>query len=191
HGCKNCGFAFCSRCLNDKSLPVPKKNNAKHHVCHKCFKILTGAVPPSSEQQTYDLPEAYIKRLTALQERETGGHTSHAGHPSGGGTVIPEHLRKLDKADREIAMRLEKLKADGKPKEKVTDADLQTRLAQLKGQHHVPEAKPIYKPAVRKSETQQVDDLIDQLLAEVDIDSLRPDPAQEVEDRLARLRQAD
>ncbi|BFZ06839.1 hypothetical protein BsWGS_09878 [Bradybaena similaris] len=191
HGCKNCGFAFCSKCLHEKTVPVPKKNNAKHHVCQKCYKILTGAVPQSTEEAKYDLPEAYIKRLTALQEREKGAHSSQSAHTAVGGKVIPEHLRRLSPADREIAMRLEKLKADDRPKEKVTDADLQSRLAQLKGQHHVAEQKPMYKPPDSRTETQQVDDLIEQLIAEVDLDSKRPDPVREVEDRLARLRQAD
>ncbi|XP_046582007.1 abscission/NoCut checkpoint regulator-like [Haliotis rubra] len=42
HGCKNCGFAFCSRCL-PKSIEVPKLNNVKHHVCNRCHEILTGS----------------------------------------------------------------------------------------------------------------------------------------------------
>uniref|UniRef100_A0A0B7A532 FYVE-type domain-containing protein n=1 Tax=Arion vulgaris TaxID=1028688 RepID=A0A0B7A532_9EUPU len=189
-GCKNCGFAFCNKCLNEKSIPVPKKNNAKHHVCYKCFKILTGTAPPSTEEPNFDPPEAYLKRIAALKERDSGGQSSHAASQSSGPRpVVPEHLRRLDKADRDIAMRLEKLKAEDKPKEKVSDSDLQQRLAQLKGQQDVPEQKPVYKPPDNRSETQQVDDLIEQLIAEVDIDSLRSDPGQDVEDRPVTLRQ--
>ena len=45
-GCKNCGFAFCSKCLTKKAV-VPKlesssKSKGKHHVCNKCYNILTG-----------------------------------------------------------------------------------------------------------------------------------------------------
>ncbi|ELU10647.1 hypothetical protein CAPTEDRAFT_141529 [Capitella teleta] len=43
HGCKNCGFAFCSSCLPHKE-PVPKHNNQRLPVCINCHLILTGYV---------------------------------------------------------------------------------------------------------------------------------------------------
>ncbi|GFS12061.1 zinc finger, FYVE domain-containing 19 [Elysia marginata] len=189
HGCKNCGFAFCSKCLNEKSVPVPKKNNAKHRVCHKCFKILKGQVSANAEQRSYDLPEAYLKRMAALKERESAspGVTAVQSNSSAAMQKIPSHLQRLDKEDREIAMRLEKLKEDRKVQ--VSDADLNARLAQLKGQTYEPNKKPVtYQPPDRRTQVEQVDDLLEQLCEEVQIDSFRPDPAKDIEARLAHLR---
>ncbi|GFO35436.1 Zinc finger protein [Plakobranchus ocellatus] len=117
HGCKNCGFAFCNKCLNEKAVPVPKRNNSKHRVCHKCFKILKGDIPANTEQQSYDLPEAYLKRMAALKEKEgmvSGQGGSQKISAKGATQNLPAHVLKLDKQDREIAMRLERLKEDKK-----------------------------------------------------------------------------
>lgn len=190
HGCKNCGFSFCSKCLSEKPIPVPRKNNAKHRVCHKCLKILKGEVAASADQRSYDLPEAYLKRVAALKEK--GSASTHAtavqNKSSPEAQNIPSHLHKLSKEDREIAMRLEKLK-EGR-KVDVSDADLNARLAQLKGQTYNPEKKPIaYQAPDRRTQVEQVDDLLEQLCEEVEIDSLRPDPVKDIESRLTHLRQ--
>ncbi|XP_059144168.1 abscission/NoCut checkpoint regulator-like [Physella acuta] len=186
HGCKNCGFAFCTKCLHDKTIPVPKRNNAKHHVCINCFKILTGAAPVSTGPTNMELPEAYLKRMAALKERESGT----AVHSSGTSTAkVPDHLRRLDKADREIALRLEKLKETSQPKEPTSDAVLKERLAALKGQPVPADKKPVYQAPDRRCETQMVDDLLEQLTHEVEMDSRLPDPDQEIERRLRQLRE--
>ncbi|RUS88182.1 hypothetical protein EGW08_004079 [Elysia chlorotica] len=194
HGCKNCGFAFCSKCLNEKSIPVPKKNNTKHCVCHKCYKILKGEIPADAGQRSYDLPEAYLKRMAALKEKESSSSGCYSGGAasqknSSGSTTqkVPSHLAKLSKEDREIAMRLEKLKEDKKVT--VSDTDLNARLAKLKGETYNPDKKPVaYQPPDRRTQIEQVDDLLEQLCEEVEIDSLRPDPVKDVEARLAHLR---
>ncbi|KAH9490321.1 Abscission/NoCut checkpoint regulator [Bulinus truncatus] len=118
-GCKNCGYAFCNKCLNEKPVPVPKKNDEKHHVCHGCYKVLTGAAPANTEPVKYDLPEAYIKRMAALEQKNSQPKASgvSVNIKSKDGHRIPESLSRLDKADREIALRLEKLKEEDKPKD--------------------------------------------------------------------------
>ncbi|KAK7493475.1 hypothetical protein BaRGS_00015375 [Batillaria attramentaria] len=59
HGCKNCGFAFCSNCLPQKAA-VPKLDNTKHHVCNRCFDILTGKAQPQDTGRRSP-PAAYLK----------------------------------------------------------------------------------------------------------------------------------
>ncbi|CAL1527782.1 unnamed protein product [Lymnaea stagnalis] len=188
HGCKNCGFAFCNKCLNEKGIPVPKRNNGKHHVCHNCFKTLTGPILFPLMNAIIFLPLTDSpRRMAALKERESQSHSSGRSSQSpNSGQKLPEHIRKLDKPDREIAMRLQKLKEADKPKEAVSDTDIQARLAQLKGQSVQPDKKVFYQAPDTRAEVQQVDDLLEQLSAEVKLDSLIPDPAEEVE---ARLRQ--
>ncbi|XP_076463774.1 abscission/NoCut checkpoint regulator-like [Babylonia areolata] len=187
HGCKNCGFAFCSNCLN-KKIAVPKLDGSKHHVCNKCYNVLTGKAP-AVETERYSPPKAYLKRVAALEQKESQGGASSSGHKGGASKVNPKYIH-LEKPDREIAMRLEKLKE--KPQEqKVTDTDLNVRLAQLKGEDpakRTAPTKPFYQPPDRRTQVEQIDDLLDEIANEVEIDSHRPDPAAYVEDRLARLR---
>jgi len=172
-------------------MAIPKRNNSKHHVCHRCYKILSGQEEQKQKQPaTLDLPKAYLKRVEALKNKESASPTSNSSNPSRA-KAVPEHLKNLEKADREIAERLEKLKEDRKPKEKVTDKDISARLAGLKGQTFVPETKPLYKPPDRRLQPEQVEDLLEEIASEVEIDSHRPNPAQEVEARLARLRSVD
>ena len=45
-----------------------------------------------------------------------------------------------------------------------------------------------YQPPDRRTQTEQIDDLLDEIANEVEIDSHQPDPATYVEGRLARLR---
>lgn len=46
-----------------------------------------------------------------------------------------------------------------------------------------------YQPPNRKTQVEEIDDLLDEIANEVEIDSHRPDPATYVEDRLAHLRE--
>ena len=48
--------------------------------------------------------------------------------------------------------------------------------------------KVAYQPPDRRTQIEQVDDLLEQLCEEVEIDSLRPDPVKDVEARLAHLK---
>ncbi|KAL8615645.1 hypothetical protein ACOMHN_034795 [Nucella lapillus] len=187
HGCKNCGFAFCSNCLTKKTA-VPKLDGSKHHVCNKCYNILTGKVTPQ-ETGRRTPPQAYLKRVAALEERDAHGAQRGGGQKSGASKPNPKYA-SLDKPDREIAERLEKLKE--KPQaQKVTDTDINVRLARLKGEDPAVKTaptKPFYQPPDRRTQVEQMDDLLDEIANEVEIDSHRPDPATYVEDRLARLR---
>ncbi|KAK6182140.1 hypothetical protein SNE40_009891 [Patella caerulea] len=191
HGCKNCGFAFCSKCLT-KIIAVPKLNNAKHHVCNKCYDIITGKVDEKDVRSKYSPPEAYKKRMAALEEKEKNptSATKKATH-----TNSNKNKAKyigLSKADREIAERLDKLKEKPATEAKVTDTDIASRLSKLKGvdpstvqpshQHK------FYHPPDRRSEQKQVDDLLDEICDEVEIDSHFPGPATDVQQRLDKLK---
>lgn len=186
HGCKNCGFSFCSACLPKKTA-VPKLDNTKHHVCNRCFDILTGKTQVQDTGR-HSPPAAYIKRLEALQHQDSKSKEK----PKSPGAALHPHTNYagLGKKDREIAQRLEKLKE--RPKEQhVSDKDLNQRLARLKGEEpavRTAPTKPVYQPPDRRTQTEQIDDLLDEIATEVEIDSHYPDPAKDVANRLARLR---
>ncbi|XP_060606895.1 abscission/NoCut checkpoint regulator-like isoform X2 [Ruditapes philippinarum] len=200
HGCKNCGFSFCMKCMPNK-YSIPKLNNEKHRVCMKCYNILTGKVKPKDENPAkYSPPENYRKRMAALEEREAGGNKpSHSKQH--GSHVVGAHKsqhKNMSKADREIQERLEKLRKDKTPQEieasKVTAQDLENRLAQVKGMdpsRYSSSNKPVYHAPDRRTQQEQMNDLLDEISSEVVLDSRLPDPVQEISSRLAKLKQPD
>ncbi|XP_060062891.1 abscission/NoCut checkpoint regulator-like isoform X2 [Ylistrum balloti] len=196
HGCKQCGYAFCGKCLTKKAA-IPKLKNEKHHVCNKCFNILTGKVKNSSQDNTakFSPPEAYKKRVAALQERELQGSGSSHSKPADRGLKKVQY-KGLSPAERDIAERLEKLKEkppgiESQPK--ATEKEMKERLARLKGQDPAVMAAPTklaFAPE-RRTQQAQIDDILDEIAAEVEIDSHMPDPVKQVEGRLANLRGQD
>ncbi|XP_033735274.1 abscission/NoCut checkpoint regulator-like isoform X2 [Pecten maximus] len=194
HGCKQCGYAFCGKCLTKKTA-IPKLKNEKHHVCNKCFNILTGKVKDSSQNSAakFSPPEAYKKRVAALQERELQGSGSSHSKPVGKGQTKAQY-KGLTAAERDIAERLDKLKEKPPGIEsvpKATEEEMKERLARLKGQDPAVMAAPTkltFMAPERRTQQAQIDDILDEIAAEVEIDSHMPDPVKKVEERLANLK---
>ncbi|CAH1792301.1 unnamed protein product, partial [Owenia fusiformis] len=187
-GCKNCGYSFCVKCLTRKTA-VPKLQGEVHHVCNKCFDILTGQ---SSHHQ----------RMEALEQRDQGlpQDGSHGSNrpPSGGTKTGSKDMSSkyfgLRPEDRELVDRLEALKETGKPAHIPSEQEMAVRLAALKGedptsfQTESAKHKPFYVPPNRKTETEEMDDLLDEIYDEVELDSKYPKPEEDVANRLAALR---
>ncbi|OWF47222.1 abscission/NoCut checkpoint regulator-like [Mizuhopecten yessoensis] len=194
HGCKQCGYAFCGKCLTKKTA-IPKLKNEKHHVCNKCFNILTGKIKDSSQENTarFSPPEAYKKRVAALQERESQGNVLSHSKPAGKGQTKAQY-KGLTQAERDIAERLDKLKEKPQKLEaapKATEEEMKARLARLKGQDPsimAAPTKPTFLAPDRRTQQAQIDDILDEIAAEVEIDSHMPDPVTQVESRLANLK---
>lgn len=185
HGCKNCGFAFCTSCLN-KKLPIPKLNNEKHHVCNKCYNILTGKVKPAADDSgKYSPPEAYKKRIAALEERE-----KNDGHSKGHRKPVHPENKHHGKPEREIQERLHKLQ-EGHHANIPSQKEIEGRLANLKGLDHTSTSqakKPVFQAPDRRTQQEQINSLLDEISDEIEIDSHRPDPVKDIEQRLAGLR---
>ncbi|KAK2181786.1 hypothetical protein NP493_382g02065 [Ridgeia piscesae] len=149
HGCKNCGFAFCGNCLREK-IAVPRHNNQVHRVCVKCFKILSGTVKPDTGRMS---PPRALRQMAGQESGRT-------------------HQAKPIPSCQEMERRLAALKTgEGKPVP--TEAEMAAKLARLKGQN--PEsasAKPRNPTQFpRGTQQEEVDDLLTEISAEVDIDS--------------------
>lgn len=195
HGCKNCGFAFCTKCLPNK-VPVPKLNNEKHRVCIKCYKIMTGQVKPSEDNPAkYSPPENYKKRVAALQEREKSGSTGIAHQTKGHSLKGQDQKVKpagVSQADWDIQQRLLKLREDKKlPTVNASNENIDDRLANLKGMdpaRYKAAQKPKYQAPDRRTQQEQINDLLEEIGSEVELDSHLPDPVTEIEQRLAQLR---
>ncbi|XP_022090544.1 abscission/NoCut checkpoint regulator-like [Acanthaster planci] len=173
HGCKSCGFAFCSKCL-DHSIVVPGKGPKEQSVCSKCYKRLT--VPPSNEPEEgekWTLPENFKKRIAALaskQNEESSGSSSSSSKK--------KVLTSARSEDRDIAERLERLK-DARRKMRgrtLSTEEIEDRLKKLKGEptsseaSGSPAAAP-HQPPDQRTPHEQTQDLLAQMKEEAAIDA--------------------
>ncbi|CAG9820325.1 unnamed protein product [Phaedon cochleariae] len=169
-GCSTCGLSFCSKCL--KKGP---------NLCKLCFSKSSSG--QTSEQSNVPPPDKFIKRLENLQNP----------------TVSPVKIYKqdvdsdafksgLNAKDKELVERLEKIKNDGK-RPVPSDSEIRQRLAKLKGQNEYVEtsSKPLFT-VDKRTDQEKIDSLLEQFNSEKDIE-LAHNPANEIEVRLAALRE--
>ncbi|XP_064621318.1 abscission/NoCut checkpoint regulator-like [Lineus longissimus] len=207
HACKNCGFGFCSKCLSNK-IEIPKLNNEKHSVCSKCYNIMTGKTKPKVVKLSP--PENYKKRVAAYESRTQGGPAASSGTTRSGKSERDQIEEKykyynMTKEDIALAKRLERLKDDDKQKVSSPDKtgdkgskevpsrqELEEKLARLKGQDPTKVTKnqgaQFYRAPDRRTQQEEMRDLMDEMFDEVQLDSRHPKPEDEIAARLARLK---
>jgi len=180
-GCANCGFGFCSRCLNTKIL-VPKIGQVKP-VCNACHDLIQNP----EKLRSYAPPEALQKRLEGL---EAPGKTPITVYRQN--SKIANLRRGLSQDDQAIVDRLEKLKKERKEKEQATtDSEVAERLAKLKGVKAVEDDdKPFYKAPDTRTEAEKTKDLLEAANEEIQLDMKNKtlSPEDDISARLAKLR---
>ncbi|KAM7154427.1 abscission/NoCut checkpoint regulator isoform 3-T3 [Molossus nigricans] len=175
NGCKNCGRAFCSSCLNF-SAAVPRAGNTQQKVCKQCHEVLTRGPAPANASK-WSPPQNYKKRVAALEAKKKPSAPQNQG---------------LTQQDQVIAERLARLRQENKPKAVPSQAEIEARLAALRAEpqgsipstqeiearlaalqgRDLPSQTPqlVHQPSGTKTQTQQVQDLLAQLTAEAAID---------------------
>uniref|UniRef100_A0A8C9AHW8 Zinc finger FYVE-type containing 19 n=1 Tax=Prolemur simus TaxID=1328070 RepID=A0A8C9AHW8_PROSS len=165
YGCKNCGRAFCSGCLNFRAA-VPRTGTTQQKVCKQCHEVLT--------RDSISYPARRVAALEAKQKPST------------------PQSKGLTQQDQVIAERLARLRQENKPKLVASQAEIEARLAALKDepQGSIPSTQemearlaalqdrvpPSQTPQLAhqtpdtRTQAQQAQDLLMQLTAEVAID---------------------
>ncbi|XP_063452625.1 abscission/NoCut checkpoint regulator isoform X2 [Pan paniscus] len=174
YGCKNCGRAFCSGCLSF-SAAVPRTGNTQQKVCKQCHEVLTRG--SSANASKWSPPQNYKKRVAALEAKQKPSTSQSQG---------------LTRQDQMIAERLARLRQENKPKLVPSQAEIEARLAALKDERQgsIPSTQemearlaalqgrvlpsqtpqPAHHTPDTRTQTQQTQDLLTQLAAEVAID---------------------
>ncbi|XP_007537830.1 abscission/NoCut checkpoint regulator isoform X3 [Erinaceus europaeus] len=178
YGCKNCGRAFCSGCLNFSAM-VPRAGNTQQKVCKQCHEVLTRGSSPANASK-WSPPQNYKKRMASLEAQQK-----------------PRTLRSqgLNQQDQLIAERLARLRQEDKPKPVASEAEIaarlaalrsgtqtavpstqemEARLAVLQGRTLPPQAlQPAQHSVDTRTQAQQTQDLLAQLTTEVALDESR------------------
>jgi hypothetical protein len=185
-GCPNCGFSYCSKCLKLK-IPVPKLGNAVCKVCKSCYTELSKSSGNAKSPEEYNSPVSLLKRLESLENPSRPPITLYRQDQR-----MQQLKVGLNEADREIVERLEKLREERKQHHIPTEEEVAKRLAVLKGEDPANKAsRPNYMAPDTRSSQEKADSLVQQLFEEHEIDSKQPDVADEIAQRLARLRGQD
>ncbi|XP_054556582.1 abscission/NoCut checkpoint regulator [Talpa occidentalis] len=175
YGCKNCGRAFCSGCLNFNAV-VPRAGNTQQKVCKQCHEVLTRGSSPANTSK-WSPPQNYKKRVAALEAKQKPSTPQNQG---------------LTQQDQLIAERLARLRQENKPKSVPSQAEIEARLAALRDEPQgcIPSTQemearlaalkgrgppsqtpqPAHQPPDTRTQAQQAQDLLTQLTAEVAID---------------------
>ncbi|XP_041469403.1 abscission/NoCut checkpoint regulator-like [Lytechinus variegatus] len=185
HSCHKCGHAYCKTCLPHKTSLPGKDPKKQQNVCNDCFKLLQQTKTDMQRDNLrnegrYSPPENFKKRVAALHEKEQGKQpSSRQPGPSQSSSDASSakqaaKYKNLAPADRDIAMRLDKLKEDRKKREKpvLTQREIEERLRNLQG--HQPSSETSQNtvfPRSNKTVEEQFDDLLDQMTDEVALDA--------------------
>ncbi|XP_031568266.1 abscission/NoCut checkpoint regulator-like [Actinia tenebrosa] len=166
HSCKNCGHIFCSSCAS-QSTAVPKHGTGKHKVCFKCYKLLTSA-PKQSIQPGQQTEQNDLNKIT--QSRENGFQYLSSKQN------VPASEKKIENKeedpDESIRQRLLQLKDNSNVKTKTTDEDIGKRFEELSGRKSVSTQKTnVNAIQPKKTETEEVSDLLKQFGDECKLDS--------------------
>lgn len=181
YGCESCGFAFCGKCCNKKTV-VNEGGKSKQLLCNGCFTKLSGG-------KTEGISHSSIPP-SALEKRLAFGKHSFSLDTQPKASAVDS----VNEKDKEIAERLQKLKRERNKELLPSQGEIEERLAKLKGMDPAKYTAPpimVYRPADKRSAHEQTVDLIKEVEDEVKIESSIVKPEDEIAGRLARLRGVD
>lgn len=189
--CPNCGFSFCSKCLKLKTA-IPKLGNSVCKVCRSCYAVLTERDKNGkASKEEYCPPDSFLRRLESLENPSRPPITLYRKDQR-----MQQLKVGLNEVDCEIVERLEKLREERKQQPVPTEEEVVKRLAVLKGEDPTRMASLVgnskkYVPPDTLTSQEKTDNLLQQYFEEHELDSKQPDAADEIAQRLAKLRGQD
>uniref|UniRef100_A0A914C3L9 FYVE-type domain-containing protein n=1 Tax=Acrobeloides nanus TaxID=290746 RepID=A0A914C3L9_9BILA len=113
HGCSNCGYGFCEKCLQHKWI-LPAISAKPVSVCASCYGILSGKAAPIQNQEKdrsdEDWPPPSLRKNYPIKAN-ANFQNSHSNVGGGGGKVQNQPPPKKDDFDlEEIHARVARLK---------------------------------------------------------------------------------
>ncbi|XP_069682700.1 abscission/NoCut checkpoint regulator isoform X2 [Periplaneta americana] len=183
-GCPNCGFSYCSKCLKFK-VSVPKLDGSEHKVCRMCLSALSeNSEKAKSAEEEYCPPESFLTRLESLENPARPPITLYRQN-----SRMQQLKKGLSQEDCEIAERLERLREERKRQPIPSEEEVAKRLAILKGEEPDKMAAKKNLPTPDTLTNQEkADNLLQQYFEEQELSAKLPDPADEIAQRLAKLR---
>ncbi|XP_077299769.1 abscission/NoCut checkpoint regulator isoform X2 [Arctopsyche grandis] len=181
HGCPGCGFAYCKRCLTDKVYV--EKFDKKKKACSNC-KMSENSDKNNPDPNTFEPPKAYLRRIESLDNPSKPPITLYQSS-----SRMQQLKRGLSEADQEIADRLEKLREDRKKGPTPSDVEIRDRLAKLRDEPTATSAPKSNLPRPdTRSDQQKSDDLLNQYMAECEIENKRANVDCDIRQRLDKLK---
>ncbi|XP_034489617.1 abscission/NoCut checkpoint regulator [Drosophila innubila] len=213
HGCPNCGYSYCAKCLK-RPMPVPRQANKVLNVCLICYDKLSKMQAVADAEKVVDceaLPGELVTKLrlppkstdieaadalfdnvlpseelaAVLAPISTTAPDEVTAAPTAATTDIDENL------DSAISKRLQNLKAV-----ESTDDEIRARLSSLSGMPHQKnyDKKDLLLSTDKRSDQDKIKDLLQQFMGETELDQRidveRTDAISDIERRLRALRDA-
>lgn len=205
-GCKKCGRLFCSGCTSN-SLVLPGHGPKKVKVCDQCFR--NAARKQEKQSQNADIDNMNdLNRDAASLRSEFNNPQRYIPQSGSVRANIPSSVSEDENVstdpDDAIRRRLAELRSDDAcssidtPSPKPTDEELGNRFENLTGRKATsmqnPDVNAFLVP--KKSEVEQVDDLMKQMEEENKLDENSATSGnritdKEIEERLNRLKDLD
>ncbi|KAG8236181.1 hypothetical protein J437_LFUL013447, partial [Ladona fulva] len=182
-GCPNCGYAFCKKCLRHEAKD-PKKQGSKMNVCVKCYiKQADMEIAPNAMDKHAD---KFRKCIETMSESDPTAKYEFNDPKS----KFPTMRDAFDHETQKLVERVNKLDEEyKKTRPKVlTEEELKERLNQLEGRPSGSKDPHVaYKLQVKLSETEESEQLMQQLVEEETLNKDLPKAELDLEARLAHL----
>lgn len=205
HGCKKCGRLFCSGCTS-YSMVLPEHGSKKMKVCFQCFKNATSNTKKEVQNTEGNNLNDLNKKTDLLRPGQSSIQKPATNGPPRTNIPISSSASNENLSvdpDEAIRKRLAELRTDSaasednSPASKVTDEDIGQRFENLTGRKATSmQNSDINAPKPKKSEAEEIDDLMKQMVAETKLDEDHDKNTtritdKEIEERLAKLKDLD
>ncbi|PSN32324.1 hypothetical protein C0J52_17632 [Blattella germanica] len=178
HGCPNCGFSHCNKCLKYNAV-VPKLGEKEVKVCGPCYNFYIRKGNEKSTKDEYSPPESFMSSENSSSSSLLPSVPSDINYSSSS-TGIDSESSAREMLDQPIVRRLESLENPARPP--ITLYRQDSRLQKLKAGLNETDREIAERLEKLKEERKKQPPPKNELASQL------PDSADEIAERLAKLR---